>query len=83
MVLISDGNSEIGANMLGKIDNLIWLKHLFGSPAVQNLELFSNNFCGCATCSKLPSDISYMNELQLYYINHIVFKRKIEHISLR
>ena len=40
MLLILDGNLDIGAYMQSKIGNLICLRHLFGSTAIANTNLF-------------------------------------------
>ena len=47
VVLKIDGSSEIrlSAHMLIEIGNLIYLRHLFRSAAVPNLELFSTEAC--------------------------------------
>ena len=40
LLLILDGNSEIGAHVRSNLDYLIFLKHLFRSRAVTNLIFF-------------------------------------------
>ena len=56
MVLILDGNSEIGAHVWSDIGYSIRLSHLFSARAITNLILLHT----CATCSELPSNISTM-----------------------
>ena len=60
MVLILDGNSEIGAHVWSNLCYLICLRHLIRSKTVTNL-IFPIFLHACATCSKLPSDISNMD----------------------
>ena len=59
MVLILDGNSEIGAQVGNNICNLICLRHLFISRTVTNQIFFSRTdyffLHACATCFELPS----------------------------
>ena len=62
MVLKLDCSSEIGAHMWGDLGYLIWLFNLFRSRTVthQKRSVFLTTY---ATCSKLPSDISTMEQL--------------------
>ena len=59
MVLIHDGNSEIGAHERSHFCCLISLKHLITSRVVTNPKsaIFLH---ACATCSELPSYTSIM-----------------------
>ena len=43
MVLISDGNPEIGAHVYRKIDNFICVRYLFSSAIVSNMKLSLKN----------------------------------------
>ena len=73
MVLISDGNSEIGAHVLSKKSgNLICLRHLFGSRAVANhfLPIFLHTY---ETCSELRSNISTMKPLTVLWKLNIIY----------
>ena len=66
MVLIKDGNSEMGAHVLSKIGNLIRLIHSFRSTAITNLKLIqkrSEYVKTCALCFELLSDINTMKHL--------------------
>ena len=68
MVLICDGNSEIGAHVESNLCYLICLRHLIRSKAVTNRIYFSPETLffflhGCAICSKLSSYISTMEEI--------------------
>ena len=61
MVLILDGNSELGANVRSDLD-FICLRHLFRSRAVQvgkKSEQISFHLY-VVICSKIPSHISTM-----------------------
>ena len=69
MVLKSNGNSEVGAHVRGNLyhlsemSNLICSRLLNISKEVANLKLFSFrpvflHTCACATCPKLPCNIS-------------------------
>ena len=64
MVRILDGNSGVGAHVRSNICHLICLRDLIKSRAVTNRIFFSPNrpifLHGCATCSKLSSNISSM-----------------------
>ena len=64
MVLISDGNSKISVQVVSKIGNLIWLRHLVRSRVDTNLILFSRKrlvlLHTCAKVSELPSNMSTM-----------------------
>ena len=57
MVFILDGNSEMGAHVLGKFGNLICLRHWFSSRVDTDLIFSGHN---CATCSDIPSNIITM-----------------------
>ena len=64
MVLIYDGNSEIGAHLQSKISNLICTRHLFRLSAVANLILFLESpdiLHLFATYFELSSDIKTMH----------------------
>ena len=61
MVLILDGNSEIGAQVKSNFCYLIFLRHLVGSRVATNSIVFSKKaffLHACAACSELPSNVS-------------------------
>ena len=64
MVLILDGNSEIGSHVRSNLCCLICLRHLIRSRTLTNRIFFSQKiticFHACATCYELPSNISNM-----------------------
>ena len=63
MVIILNGNPEVGAHVWSEINNLTCLRHLSRSRAVRILKLFSRQYIfslTCAMCSELPSNISTM-----------------------
>ena len=60
MVLILDGNSEIGAQVRSNLCYLIWLRHLIRSRAVKNRIFFIRKYVfSCVhNMFELPSNIS-------------------------
>ena len=60
IVLILDGNSVIGASVMGNLCFLICVRHLIRSRAVKNRLFYPKIFLECASCSELPSHISTM-----------------------
>ena len=61
MMLLLDGNSEIGAHLRSDIVNLICSMHLIRSRAVSNLKFIPEKpffLHTCAICFELPSNIS-------------------------
>ena len=62
MVLIFDGNSDIGSHVRSNFCYLICIMHFVRSSAVTNriLQKIPIFLHACATCSELPSNISVM-----------------------
>ena len=64
MILILDGNLEIGAHARNNLCYLIFLTHLIRSQAVKNRIIFapkgSISLYACAKCSELPSNMNSM-----------------------
>ena len=62
LVLILDGNPEIGANVRSNLSYLICSRHLIRSRNVTDRIFFSPKITiflhACDTCSELPSNIS-------------------------
>ena len=78
MVLILDGNSEIGAHLSSNLCYLICVRHLFRSRAVTNL--INNRFDVIHTCvirSELPSDISTMGIDKYTYSKYLLLPDKV------
>ena len=65
MILISDGNSEMGAYVRSNLYYSICLRHFIRSRSVTN-RLFLN---ACATGTELPSNISNI-EIMLFFVFH-------------
>ena len=64
MVLILDGNSEKGLHFRSNFCYLICFRHMIRSRAIKSLIFFQKRLTflhTCATCSKLPSEISTMS----------------------
>ena len=62
MVVILDGNSEIGTYVWSAIGNLICLRHMLMWTAVANLNFVNRSFflpC-CTALSEFPSNVSIM-----------------------
>ena len=68
MVLIVDGNSELGAHVGNNLWYLICLRHLIISRAVTNQISFSEKaiftFNARPTCSELPSNMNTMGQIK-------------------
>ena len=83
LVLILNGNSEIGAHVKSNLCHLNCLMHLNRSKAVTT-RIFSlcQKLHVCATCSKLPSNISTMARLDHYHLIIGTRRIRIKLISL-
>ena len=71
MVLILYGNSEIDANVRRNLCYLICLRHLIrtsaGTKRIFTLKRTLIFYHACATCSKLPSNLSTMLTVRFLY----------------
>ena len=67
MILMVDGDSEIGAHVESNVGNLICLGHLFSSPAEASLKFICKTGFPFMreTCSELPSNVSNMVQQKL------------------
>ena len=63
MVLISDGNSEIGSHVWSNHCYLLCLRHSIQIFFLRKYVFFLH---ACATCSELPSNISTVGEEELF-----------------